>query len=175
MTSVADVLRSSTRCTISPSDLYTRMPGGRQPLNYDAEDTSRTTETTSTQNADRKISKMVDWSLGLDIDYMDSIKIDKAFRFCDDREHSLNQSRSFIKRVPIFLDLELKKILQMRDPEVQLAIWKSGWLLKARHHRWDTSLPMPGITVMGHEWSYYLFMAAGDGLVRVTRSHWCWG
>ncbi|KAL8931780.1 MAG: hypothetical protein Q9216_007075 [Gyalolechia sp. 2 TL-2023] len=157
------VLKSS-RCTINPPSIYTRMPGGR-PLKYDPELASRATDTSSEQGSDRTIAKMVDWSLGLEIDYKDDDKISEAFGFCDDHEHSLNQSMSFIKRVPLFGDLELKKELQARDPAVQLAIWKSAWLLKAQHHGWDISLPMPGLTVIGHDWSFYLFMAADDGLI----------
>lgn len=133
------------------------MPGGR-PLTYEP-------DTSTDKSSDRTISKMVDWSLGLEIGLEDNKKISSAFSFCDDYEHSLNQSISFIKRVPLFADVELKKTFQTRDPAVQLAIWKSAWLLKAQHHGWDTSLPMPGISVTGHEWSLYLFMAADDGLV----------
>ncbi|KAL8941271.1 MAG: hypothetical protein Q9211_001893 [Gyalolechia sp. 1 TL-2023] len=160
-TSVADISRVSSRCIINPPSIYTKMPGGR-PLDYSV---SKSTETKSDQSTDRTISKMVDWSLGLEINYKDNDKISRAFSFCDDQEHSLNQSMSFIRRVPLFADLELKKKLQSRDPAVQLAIWKSAWLLKAQHHEWDTSLPLPGITVAGHEWSFYLFMAVEDGLI----------
>ncbi|KAI4118371.1 MAG: hypothetical protein LQ345_001568 [Seirophora villosa] len=150
------VLKTS-RCTINPPSIYTKMPGGR-PLTYEP-------DTSTDKSSDRTISKMVDWSLGLEIGLEDNKKISSAFSFCDDYEHSLNQSISFIKRVPLFADVELKKTFQTRDPAVQLAIWKSAWLLKAQHHGWDTSLPMPGISVTGHEWSLYLFMAADDGLI----------
>ncbi|KAL9593349.1 MAG: hypothetical protein Q9219_007591 [cf. Caloplaca sp. 3 TL-2023] len=51
------------------------------------------------------------------------------------------------------------------DPTVQQAVWKSAWLLKALHHGWDTSLPLPEITVVGHLRSIYLFMAADKGVV----------
>ncbi|KAL9026522.1 MAG: hypothetical protein Q9196_004823 [Gyalolechia fulgens] len=139
------------------------MPGDI-PLIYD-ENGSRVTSEESGPSASAEISKMVDWSMALDLNIKDDDKISAAFTAHNINECSLNQSLSSIKRSPLFGDMEVKRQHQVTDPAVQLAIWKSGWLKKAIWHQWDTSLPMPGITVEGCHWSWSLFMAAEKGLV----------
>lgn len=120
-----------------------------------------------------EISKMIDWSLVLDLDPKDEEKIDAAFSKLNVHERSLNQSLSYIKRSPLVIDLEIKKQQPGNSPEVHIAIWASSALKKKRWHGWDTSLPMPAITVEGHRWDWYLLMAAGKGLVRTLTSLSC--
>ncbi|KAL8957920.1 MAG: hypothetical protein Q9193_004920 [Seirophora villosa] len=84
-----------------------------------------------------------------------------------DYERSLNQSMSYIRHTPLFLDFELKKTNQARDPQVQLAIWQVAGYLKKKHHGWDTAIPIPGIVVNGHQWYYYIAFERNDGLILV--------
>ena len=79
---------------------------------------------------------------------------------------SLNQSLSFIRNNPLILDIEIKKTVQPRDPQVQLAIWASAALLKKRLHQWDTTMPSPAIAINGHQWEYYIFFEMDSDLVR---------
>ncbi|KAL8942014.1 MAG: hypothetical protein Q9216_001904 [Gyalolechia sp. 2 TL-2023] len=151
------------RSRIGPSELYTKMPGD-VALIYEESKSCVTSEMTS-PSTNTEISKMVDWSMALDLSSSDTDKISKAFTAFNFNECSLNQSLSYVRHSPLFGDLEVKKQHQMRDPAIQIAIWKSAWLKKAIWHQWDTSLPMPAITVEGHTWHWYLFMAAGEGLV----------
>ena len=115
----------------------------------------------------RPLARMVDWCLGLRLDYEDEKLVASAFREIGVNEMSLNQTVSFIKQCPLFLDIEIKKSHTNRNPQVQLAIWASGALRKKQHHGWDTSLPMPAIAVTGQYWTYYLFFGWDDNLVRL--------
>lgn len=109
---------------------------------------------------------MVDWSLGMNVDKDDMKVIRQAYSKTEDHAASLNQSISYIKNHPLILDIEIKKTLQPRDPQVQLAIWASSALLKKRLMGWDTSMPMPALAINGHLWEYYIFFEMEDDLVR---------
>ncbi|KAL9042540.1 MAG: hypothetical protein Q9214_003745 [Letrouitia sp. 1 TL-2023] len=126
--------------------------------------TEKNTDDTEDTASGKNVSKMVDWCLALIPEREDKHTINKAFAAVRPNGCSLNQSLSYISRYPLFLDIEIKKTQFNHEPEVQLAIWASGALQKRRLHRWDTSMPMPGIIVTGHTWSYYLFVPMGKGL-----------
>ncbi|KAI4261941.1 MAG: hypothetical protein L6R42_002872 [Xanthoria sp. 1 TBL-2021] len=138
------------RCAVGPSDLYTKTPG-HVPLIYGTE--SRITDDEGEKTPVQEISKMIDWSLGLDLNSSDEEKIDAAFATLNVHERSLNQSLSYIKRSPLIVDLAVKKQQPGNSPEVHIAIWASAALQKKRWHGWDTSLPIPAITVEGHWWN----------------------
>lgn len=128
-----------------------------------------TVTTSSRPNAGEEstqtLTRMVDWCLGLDLDHETQGMISKAFETVRANEQSLNQTLSYLRNVPLFLDIEIKKTQSIRDPEVQLAIWASGALRKQQLHGWDTSMPMPAIAVSGHSWDYYLFFQMETDLV----------
>ena len=109
---------------------------------------------------------MVDWSLGLEIENEDLLVIDQAWKSHSDNEFSLNQSISYISNYLLLADFEIKEKVSNRDPLVQLAIWQAGGLLKKRHHGWDTSMPIPGITITDHHWECFLFFELNGDLVR---------
>lgn len=108
---------------------------------------------------------MVDYCLGMNVDPDDMKVIRRAYAKAEDNGASLNQSLSYIRTHPLILDIEIKKTLQPRDPQVQLAIWASSALLKKRLHGWNTSMPMPAVVVNGHSWEYYIFFEQDKDLV----------
>ena len=127
---------------------------------------NRTASTGTSQNeAAESIGRMIDWSLGLEIDQDDLELIELAWNSRVDLELSLNQSISYIRKYLLLADIEIKKKASNREPLVQLATWEAGGLLKKRHHGWDTSMPVPGITVTGHQWDCYLFFELNTNLV----------
>lgn len=95
--------------------------------------------------------------MALNLSWDEEELINEVYNTLRPGERSLNQSLSYICSCPLFADIELKKEQASRDPEVQLALWKAAASLKRRHHGWDSSLPMPGITVNGHIWNFYIF------------------
>lgn len=106
---------------------------------------------------------MVDISLGLDLTINERDTVMKAFSNTTDFQHSLNQSMGYIRDTPLWIDFEVKTPYSDRNAEVQLGIWKASMLSKMQVHGWDTSIPMPGIIVTGHEWVLYLgFERKGD-------------
>ena len=72
-------------------------------------------------------------------------------------EKSLNQTLSYARFVPLFLDIELKKALTERQAEFQLGVWQAAGFAKRSHHGWNQDLmPMLGICINGHQWNYYI-------------------
>lgn len=138
------------------------MPSG-VPLIYSS-DAGTPTDDGTEKNSSKKgsdtkgVRKMVDWCLALALDYEDESILEKAFTTVNPNECSLNQSLSYIRRSPLFLDIELKREQPATDPEVELAIWASGALQKKLYHKWSTDLPMPAIAIEGHDWRWYIFV-----------------
>ena len=120
---------------------------------------SRTTEDGET------VGKMIDYGLTLPLSIEDEDIISAGFATLRHSEQSLNQSLSYISDCPLFLNIELKKTQSNRDPQVQLAIWALAGVRKMQHHGWDTSMPMPAISIHGHEWYYYIFFETNGNLV----------
>lgn len=125
----------------------------------------------STTEVPLTTSRMVDLSIGLDLDKEDEKLVHRAFSKMPDNLQSLNQSLSYIKETPLLVDIELKRTNSDRDPRVQLAVWKAGGFKKLQYHRWDTSIPMPGITVNGSEWDCFLFFMRDSELVGAIFPH----
>ncbi|KAL9123594.1 MAG: hypothetical protein Q9217_006989 [Psora testacea] len=155
-------------CTIQPGEVRPERPNGAGPVAFDLEMKSPGTEKA---DAAESIGRMIDWSLGLDLDDEDVAVINSAFRNLPDHAQSLNQSLSYIKRHPLFADFELKPTLSNRDPEVQIAIWASAALLKKRLHGWDTTMPMPAVVVNGHAWEYFLLFEIDNDVMMVGPMH----
>lgn len=140
------VFYSSETCSIEPSNLHTEISPG-QKYSY----CSETNVTTSSEpnddvqgveavndddqsSEDDTTSTMVDWSVALKLSPEQDRAIGKAFACIRSNECGLNQSLSFIKETPLFLDIEVNKQQPSRDPELSLAIWVSGALKKQIHH-----------------------------------------
>ena len=151
-------------CSIEPEEMRSIMPSGAH-LDYDTQTLS--SRTTMTEESSQTVGRMVDWCLALNLDDEDEDLVDEAFASMKGGEQSLNQSLSYIHKCPLFLHIEIKKTQSNRDPEVQLAIWASGALLKHQHHGWDTSMPMPAIAINGNSWDYFIFFEAKGDLVCV--------
>ncbi|KAI4285068.1 MAG: hypothetical protein L6R35_004741 [Caloplaca aegaea] len=151
------------QCSIAPNDLHTKMPNGTA-LPYETLPGTITKEIDCASTDGKKagkakdVTRMIDWSLALILSQDDENMLEKAFETINPNECSVNQSLSYIKHSPIFLDVELKKSQPGSNPEVALAIWASGALQKKIRHDWDTSLPMPAIAIEGNTWSAYMFV-----------------
>ena len=91
---------------------------------------NRTASTGTSQNeAAESIGRMIDWSLGPEIDQDDLELIELARNSRMDLELSLNQSISYIRKYLLLADIEIKKASN-REPLVQLATWEADGLLK---------------------------------------------
>ncbi|KAL8910878.1 MAG: hypothetical protein Q9171_003877 [Xanthocarpia ochracea] len=165
---------NTERCSINPVELHTVMPNGKPLLDTESgsmksgsSKAGKSIAEDSQAEEDPTVSKMVDWCIGLQLGWEDETIINRAFSTILPNMRSLNQSLSFIDMVPLFVDIEIKKTNPGRDPEVQLAIWKCAALKKMREMAWDTSMPMPGIVIEGHNWSYYIFVEINADLIMI--------
>lgn len=164
-------LVTSETCSIEPEEIRPLLPNGSH-LDCDARTTS-SKASGKEEGGFQTVGRMVDWCLGLQLSDVEEDVVDAALLEMMGGEQSLNQSLSFIHKCPLFLDIEIKTSLSNRNPEVQLAIWALGALLKRQHHGWDTRMPMPAIAISGHSWEYFLFWATETNeLVGVSNPLW---
>ncbi|KAL9012212.1 MAG: hypothetical protein Q9173_003006 [Seirophora scorigena] len=148
-------------CSIAPGIIRLASSTG-EPITTEENSTIVTTEGGKLT----PVGRMVDWVLALRLNDDESKLVNDAFATVEYVWRSMNQSLTdFIRECPIFVDLELKKELSLRDPEVQLAVWACAGLLKKREMQWSTELPMPGIVVDGHMWTSYLFFEQNEKLI----------
>ncbi|KAL8812821.1 MAG: hypothetical protein Q9200_000750 [Gallowayella weberi] len=149
-------------CPIVPDRLKLLRPKSGRYIDEELQSTSIKPDTT--ENFNRK----VDWSFRLELGLDDKHLINEAYKWCDDYEHSLNQTLSYVYNYPLFLDIKIKKAFASRDPEVQLATWAAAGILKRRHHGWNSvMIPTLAIVVDGHEWYYHIFFEV-DGDIIMT-------
>lgn len=141
----------SENCTVEPGILRPKLPSG-ESISQDDLEGSKGVDSTA-----QVFSKIVDYSIALELPWYEQDLIDEVYNTLRAGERSVNQSLSYICNCPLVADIELKKEHAPRDPEVQLALWKAAALSKLRHHGWDSSLPMPGITVNDHIWNFFIF------------------
>ena len=121
----------SETSSIQPSEIRPKRPDGHSRINWDAQTASSDVKTNS---ASESMGRMIDWCLAMTVDQDDMEVICQAYARDADNASSLNQSLSYVRDNPLILDIEIKKTLQPRDPQVQLAISASGALLKKRLH-----------------------------------------
>lgn len=149
------VKRSSTNsenCSIQPDVMRPTRPQGA--CYVDLETSTISTRPAQTEAAE-SISRMIDWCLRLEIDMDDKDIILLAWPNLSDYEFSLIQCTPYISNYLLLVDVGIKTSISNCGPLVQHAIWEAGGLLKKRHHRWDASMPMPGITINGHLWECF--------------------
>lgn len=151
-------------CSIEPSDLRIVRPSQQRSASEGPRGNEKDAEADENWK-ELMAARMIDCCLGLFLDESSRQTVNSRLKTLMDYERSLNQSMSYIRHTPLFLDFELKKTNQARDPQVQLAIWQVAGYLKKKHQGWDTAIPIPGIVVNGHQWHYYIAFERNDGLV----------
>lgn len=151
----------SEDCKIEPKEVQMQVPSAM----IKNESASTQTSADSATAPPTTTTRMIDWALGLTLSTSDERILNKAFKMMPPYSQSLNQTLSWASDVPLFVDIELKKTHSQRDPRVQLAIWAAAGFSKRHFHGWDETVAMPGITVSGHEWEYYLFFKREDEIV----------
>lgn len=124
--------------------------------------TDSNTNVSTTTNTEATSARMIDYGVGLRLSDHTLETIYAGWKYLSDGKKSLNQTLSYATSVPFFLDVELKKPNQARTPEVQLAIWQAALFKKRQYHGWDLSMPMPGICIRDHEWSFYITFHDGE-------------
>ena len=158
----------SETCSIQPSEIRPKRPSPNDAFSVDC-NTQTVTSDSKSKTSPENVGRMVSWCLAMNVDANDIDVIKQAFAKTADYVTSLNQTFSYIRDHPLILDIEIKKVLQPCDPQVQLAIWASSALLKKRMMGWDTSLPMPAVAVNGHRWDFYMFFEMDQNLVRASK------
>ena len=111
---------------------------------------------------------MIDMQYGLWLSEDDEVALRQGYtgKGLALNDRSINQTLVlFTKDVPTFVDFELKR-KSTEDPKFQLAVWGAGLYLKRKHHKWDVSMPIVGVTIESHIWQCFLLFESGNGLVK---------
>ncbi|KAK0510854.1 hypothetical protein JMJ35_006406 [Cladonia borealis] len=160
------ILLNVEQCPIEPIEIKMKRPNCKDPIDDEAQSSAGS----ATENDASTTSRMIDLQLGLLLDDCDMEILIQAFATMNDHDQSINQSNSFISSVPAIVDFELKKTTSTRTPEVQLAIWHAALHSKRQRHNWDTSMPIPGVTINGYDWQFFITFERDGHLIMMGPS-----
>ncbi|KFY24515.1 hypothetical protein V491_02127 [Pseudogymnoascus sp. VKM F-3775] len=120
--------------------------------------------------------KRVDYGLYIEPTKEEAQRVkDRLKRLPDGEVWSINQTEAYyLREKPLFSSIELKKSRSSDDPLLQLAIWNSA-LFKRLEGLLDLTqkrgsvLPIPSVTVCGHNWQVCYSYIEEDGRTRMLR------
>ncbi|KAL8661202.1 MAG: hypothetical protein Q9202_005804 [Teloschistes flavicans] len=156
------VLVNVESCAVNPEEIRMLRPGRQRYV----DETNSTTSTSANNSV--TTTRMVDICLALNLEDTAREVVTRSWATWPDNLRSLNQTVSYIRIRPLFLDIEIKQLNQDREPLVQLGIWMAGLYEKRKLHGWDQSAPMPGLVVNGDRWDLYIGFARGDGVIMMA-------
>ncbi|KAF4620124.1 hypothetical protein G7Y89_g14698 [Cudoniella acicularis] len=119
--------------------------------------------------------KRVDYCIFLEPTKEEAQSIKSRLKKLPDGEvWSINQTAAFyLREKPLLSSIELKKSRSNHDPLLQLAIWNSALFQKLEDllniaGSSNSMLPVPSVTVSGHNWQVYYSYIEEDGRSRNT-------
>ena len=119
-----------------------------------------------TSTIDESENTILDMQYGFWLSEDDKDALRQQYRGLAPDDRIINQTQAlFTKDVPTFVDFKLKRD-SVEDPKFQLAVWGAGLYLKRKHHKWDVSMPIIGVTIESHIWQCFLLFESGDKLVK---------
>ena len=100
----------------------------------------------------KDLIKKINFAVGLELsdDTLDTL------RSADTFSPSINQTQSFISYHPIFLNVEVKKAYQAKDPVIPLAAWTAAEFKKRKAEGWDLGMPVLTVAISGNQWTLYV-------------------
>ena len=158
---------------MEPYDLLPNMPGGR-PLTIEDQPSTVISEGVksdiagSTIDRNMTLSKMIDWSLVLELDPPDSAPLEKIYGTTPSNARTVKQALICVKYEPISLNIELKKERTVRDPRVQQAIWAISFPQEADDYGLGYRIFN---TIEGSFWHCYIFSTGYNGLLCFLNTH----
>ncbi|KAH6691794.1 hypothetical protein BKA61DRAFT_625196 [Leptodontidium sp. MPI-SDFR-AT-0119] len=120
--------------------------------------------------------KRVDYGLFVEPTKEEARQVKERLKRLPDGEvWSINQTEAYyLREKPLFSSIELKKSRSSDDPLLQLAIWNSALFQRLEGlldltGKGDSVLPIPSVTVCGHNWQVCYSYIEEDGCTRMLR------
>jgi len=118
--------------------------------------------------------KRVDYGLYIEPTQQEAQQIKERLKRLPDGEvWSINQTEAYyLREKPLFSSIEVKKSRSREDPLLQLAIWNSALFrrldsLLYLKEKGVPTLPIPSVTISGHNWQVCYSYIEEDGFTRV--------
>lgn len=104
----------------------------------------------------KTLERKIDFAIGLRLEPAQRDALEQGLYVDDHALPSINQTSSFTRYTPMFLNIEIKKVNSGVDPLVQLAVWVTAEYNKRVIEGYDRSMPAVALAIVGHEWELYL-------------------
>ncbi|KAL9014008.1 MAG: hypothetical protein Q9173_001333 [Seirophora scorigena] len=112
----------------------------------------------STSDADlfKALNKKIDLAIGLDLLQSQQEELEERQYSLQPNYPSINQVQSYFHLTPMFVNIEVKKKHQARDPLIQLGAWVAAEFNKRRAEEWPMDMPVVAIAIDQDEWTMYI-------------------
>ncbi|KAL8956650.1 MAG: hypothetical protein Q9193_005885, partial [Seirophora villosa] len=112
----------------------------------------------STSDADlfKALNKKIDLAIGLDLLQSQEEELGDRQYNLQPNYPSINQVQSYYHLTPMFVNIEVKKKHQVRDPLIQLGAWVAAEFNKRRAEDWPMDMPAVAIEINQDEWLLYI-------------------
>ncbi|KAL8764964.1 MAG: hypothetical protein Q9209_007791 [Squamulea sp. 1 TL-2023] len=111
---------------------------------------------TSSAELFRALNKKIDMTIGLNLFEFQQEKLQRRQYKLGPAYPSINQVQSYFPLVPMFVNIEVKKKYQNRDPLIQLGAWVAAEFNKRRAEGWSLEMPVVAIAIDQDEWQLYI-------------------
>ncbi|KAI4169098.1 MAG: hypothetical protein LQ348_007354 [Seirophora lacunosa] len=112
----------------------------------------------STSDADlfKALNKKIDLAMGLDLLQSQEEELEERQYSLQPNYPSINQVQSYFHLTPMFVNIEVKKEHQARDPLIQLGAWVAAEFNKRHAEHWPMDMPVVAIEIDQDKWSMYI-------------------
>ncbi|KAI4280534.1 MAG: hypothetical protein L6R35_005869, partial [Caloplaca aegaea] len=112
----------------------------------------------STSDADlfKALNKKIDLAVGLRLFRFQQEILQKCSYVVNPAFPSINQVQSCFNFTPMFLNTEVKKKHQNRDPLIQLGAWVAAEYNKRHQEGWPLDIPVVAVAIEQDEWHLYI-------------------
>ncbi|KAL9592182.1 MAG: hypothetical protein Q9179_006972 [Wetmoreana sp. 5 TL-2023] len=101
-------------------------------------------------------SKKIDLAIGLNLLEFKQEELQKHKYLLEPAHPSVNQVQNYFHLMPMFVNIEVEKKHQNRDPLIQLGAWVAAEFNKRQAEDWPIDIPVVVVAIEQDEWHLYI-------------------
>ncbi|KAL8709028.1 MAG: hypothetical protein Q9220_006152 [cf. Caloplaca sp. 1 TL-2023] len=111
----------------------------------------------------KALNKKIDMAIGLNLFQMQEDELQSRTYNVEAVNPSINQVQACFNFTPMFVNAEVKRKHQNKDPLVQLGAWVAAEFSKRNKEGWPLNMPVVAIAVEQDEWQLFIVHHVSEG------------